>query len=203
MITIFLFLPFLHLYVTTKKQLNILKVIRSGQTFRSEGHKDRASRCRLWLGPARLRAARGLLLNSRQGLPTRWACRPRQQPPVDAPDMEAMVAFGEDPDMLPCLKVWKADCAHRVSSIELQPSWVDQDRHGSEGLPPHPALSKPRHLVWFRAHHHLARAPQCTPNNGVEPKSADQCTQKNSQDHDDVCIEVASWSPTVCGRGSI
>jgi hypothetical protein len=105
MITFFLFLPFLHLYVTTKKQLNILKVIRSGQTFRSEGHKDRASRCRLWLGPARLRAARGLLLNSRQGLPTRWACRPRQQPPVDAPDMEAMVAFGEDPDMLPCLKV--------------------------------------------------------------------------------------------------
>lgn len=104
----FLFLPFsrpLIIYVTTKKQLNILKIIMSDQTFRCEWRKDRPSRCRLWLASPRLRAARGLLLHSKQGLPARWACRPRQQPPVNAPDMEAMVAFGEDPDMLPCLKV--------------------------------------------------------------------------------------------------
>lgn len=174
----------------------------SDQTFRSERHKDRASRRRrrLWLGsPARLGAAGGLLRHSEQGLPARRARRPRQQPPVDAPDMEAVVAFGEDPDMLPCLEVREADRACRVGSIDPQPRRVDQDRHGSERLPPQPALDKPRHLVRFRTHHHPARAPQRAPDDGVEPESADQRAQEDSQDHDHVRVEVAS----VCGRGSI
>lgn len=111
------------LHVTTKKELKTLKIIRSDQTFRSERHEDRPGR-RL-LDPACLRAAGGLLRRSEQGLPTCWARRPRQEPSVDAPDMESMVALGEDPDMLSSLKVGEADRAHWVGSIELQPSRVD------------------------------------------------------------------------------
>lgn len=111
------------LHVTTKKELKTLKIIRSDQTFRSERHEDRPGR-RL-LDPACLRAAGGLLRRSEQGLPTYWARRPRQEPSVDAPDMESMVALGEDPDMLSSLKVGEADRAHWVGSIELQPSRVD------------------------------------------------------------------------------
>jgi hypothetical protein len=142
----------------------ILKIIRSDKTFRSEWHKngaDRPTYCVL----AHLRAARGLLRRTKERLAACWACRPRQQPPVDASDMEAVVAPGEDPDMLPSLKVGEADRAHRVGTIELQSIRVEQDRHGSEGLPPQPALSQPCHRVWLgRIHHHPPRAPQRTPD---------------------------------------
>jgi len=155
------------------------------------------------LDPARLRAARGLRRRSKQGLPACRARRPRQEPSVDAPDMEPMVALGEDPDMLSSLKVREADRAHRVGSIELQPRRVDHDRHGSDGLPLQPALSQTCHRVRHGINNRSARAPQRTPDYRVEPERTDQCPEKNSQDHDDVCVEVASKKATICGGGSI
>jgi len=153
--------PLVH-HETTKKQLKRLKIIWSGQTFRSEWHEDRVGRHRL--DPARLRAARGLRRRSKQGLPACRARRPRQEPSVDAPDMEPMVALGEDPYMLSSLKVREADRAHRVGSIELQPRRVDHDRHGSDGLPLQPALSQTCHRVRHGINNHSARAPQRTPD---------------------------------------
>lgn len=176
-----------------------LKIIRGDQTFRPERHKHGVD-SRL-VGLARLGAPARPLRLGEQALAARRARGAREEPPVNASDMEAMVALGQDLDVLPGLEVREADGAHRAGRVELQPGRVDHDRHGSHRLPPQTALGQPRHHpAGLRVRHHTARAPQRAPDDRVEPQRADERAEEDGEDHHHVRVEAAASRSAAVGH---
>jgi|UniRef100_A0A804U8A9 hypothetical protein len=193
-----------------------LKIVRRHETFRPERHEERPHR-RLGAGAGIVGAAGALVRRAEQRLPARRARGPRQQPAVDAADVEAVVALGQHPHALPGLQLGQADGAHGPSAAcclqRQQPRRVDQRRHRAQRLPPRPSLRKPRHrlprprprarLALRPAGRRPAGAPERAPHDGVEPQRADERAQQHGQDHDHVRVEAAAAAaPDTVARRS-
>uniref|UniRef100_A0A8R7TIW0 Uncharacterized protein n=1 Tax=Triticum urartu TaxID=4572 RepID=A0A8R7TIW0_TRIUA len=176
-----------------------LKVIRGDQTLWPERHEHGVDT--RYVGLAGLGAPTRLVRLGEQGLAARRAGGAREEPPVNASDVEAMVALGQDLDVLPGLEVREADGAHRAGGVELQPGRVDHDRHGAHGLPPQPALGQPRDPAGLRVRRRRpAGTPQRAPHDRVEPQRADERAEEDGEDHHHVRVEVAPRGAAVGHR---
>lgn len=127
-----------------------------------------------------------------QVLPASRAGGMRSEPRINAAHVEAMIALGEDSNLVALQELRQADWAVGAGQLGSGGA-VDRRGQRPESLPLHPGIGQPRlHILrGFEQRCPSAGAAERATEDGVEPQRAYEGAEQRCQNNDHVGVEAA------------